>query len=606
MGEKPFYRAGQINGSTRNNPEVVKNPLLVRPESATTESLNSAGKDKGTIRGVNGEEEFVMAADSGRSGSSGDGGRQKDSLSLGEANGEKSVEQDDSRAEEVGEKEEEEGREPKVIKAPRTVSKEERDTHEATHMPFRSWCRHCVRARARNMQHSKNTEQEDTGSKVPRVSMDYFFMSEEDKRACTNPLFIMTDEESKEKYARAVGKKGTTDMDWLIKDIVAELKAWGHQGGEGGELILKSDNEHSIVAVRDAVGKFVGGRIIPEAPPKEESKSNGEIEEAGKTVREFAVVLKDMMEHKAKITVEQEDIVVPWMVRWAAMLISRFKVGNDGKTGYERRRGRKCNIPVVPFGETVWYKLVRETKERKDKFNSEWEEGIRLGQARSSNEAIIGTPDGAVRAYAIRRQDEGNRWQGDRVKNMKGTPSQPDPNKPGLTIPVRVRFDPIAADIPVEELGDHEVVSRRERITPKTLETYRYTKGCDGCLYKRAGLGESKNHSEACRRRIQELRQSDRGQDQPEQGDRAEGRQGQEDEEHPQEQGPVEQRDQDEDRELYCPPEPEGTTWWKPKPRAEGDESEDQDYEEVHPGKWWNREDEGQVQENDARRANPG
>ena len=115
------------------------------------------------------------------------------------------------------------------------------------------------------MQHNKGKPEEKT-VQVPRVSIDYFFMSEEDRQTSPNPLFIMIDEETKEKYARAVGKKGTTDMDWLIKDIAAELKAWGHQGGEGGELIMKSDNAHAIVAVKDAVGKFIGGRIIPEAP----------------------------------------------------------------------------------------------------------------------------------------------------------------------------------------------------------------------------------------------------------------------------------------------------------------------------------------------------
>eukprot|EP00973_Karenia_brevis_P075577 10499786-Karenia_brevis.AAC.1 len=61
----------------------------------------------------------------------------------------------------------------------------------------------------------------------------------------------MTDEQTKEKYARAVGQKGLgmdSNMDWLIKDLSAELKAWGHAGGEGGSIIIKSDSENAIVA----------------------------------------------------------------------------------------------------------------------------------------------------------------------------------------------------------------------------------------------------------------------------------------------------------------------------------------------------------------------
>ena len=33
------------------------------------------------------------------------------------------------------------------------------------------------------------------------------------------------------------------EMEWLVKDISGELKAWGHLGGEGHRLILKSDGE---------------------------------------------------------------------------------------------------------------------------------------------------------------------------------------------------------------------------------------------------------------------------------------------------------------------------------------------------------------------------
>ena len=53
-------------------------------------------------------------------------------------------------------------------------------------------------------------------------------------------------------------------MEWLIRDITAELKSWGHQGGEGGGIILKSDGEKSIKALRDVVGRYLGGEVITE------------------------------------------------------------------------------------------------------------------------------------------------------------------------------------------------------------------------------------------------------------------------------------------------------------------------------------------------------
>ena len=65
---------------------------------------------------------------------------------------------------------------------------------------------------------------------------------------------------------------------------------------------------------------------------------------------------------------KSDDVIVLWMIRLAVMALSRFKVGSDGETAYERRKQRKCTIEVVPFGEKVWYKQIREGKDRKDKF----------------------------------------------------------------------------------------------------------------------------------------------------------------------------------------------------------------------------------------------
>ena len=45
---------------------------------------------------------------------------------------------------------------------------------------------------------------------------------------------------------------------------------------------MKSDQESSIEAFRNAVAELRKGRTIPESSPKGESQANGKIEEAGK------------------------------------------------------------------------------------------------------------------------------------------------------------------------------------------------------------------------------------------------------------------------------------------------------------------------------------
>jgi len=188
-----------------------------------------------------------------------------------EAEREEEVEEGLSR-EEAAVEEGEEGRKSKGIKGPQRVSKQEREDHERTHCPYRCWCDHCVRARAMNKQHRKSGKDdgEDEG-KVPRICLDYYFMSKRDEEAHENPVIIVLDESTNEKYSRATGRKGVGQdhsMDWLIKDVSEELKSWGHQGGVNGKIIMKCDNEESIVALMNAIAKFHGEPWCPSSPPR--------------------------------------------------------------------------------------------------------------------------------------------------------------------------------------------------------------------------------------------------------------------------------------------------------------------------------------------------
>ena len=396
-------------------------------------------------------------------------------------------------------------------------TKAEIEDHEVHHCPFKAWCRHCVKGRAANRQHRQHKlEDEDENLvPVPRVSMDYFFMSKKDEEAKNNPLIVMVDEKTGERYARAVSKKGAGtggEMDWLIQDMVDELKGWGHTGGANGHIIMKSDNEPAVKALREAVGKLLGGRVIPENPPKGESASNGKVEGAGQVVRGFVRVLKSKIEEETKIKLESQDIIMQWMVRWGAMLPSRFLAGKDGKTPYERRRGRKCQVPTEKFGEMVWYKELKSKTEAQNKLEDQWREGIWLGHTRDSNEAVIGTKERVVKAFAIRKKPVEEQWDGQWIKEMKGTPEQPNPNKKGLTIPIHVRFDA------EEETSETEIdikPARRED-KPRAIyikqwmtEEYGFTEDCPGCDAKRAGMSIPKPHNLKCRERLEEAMKND-------------------------------------------------------------------------------------------------
>ena len=47
-------------------------------------------------------------------------------------------------------------------------------------------------------------------------------------------------------------------MSWLIEDISDALKSWGHAGGREGGLIMKSDGEPSILALKPPHPQHLG------------------------------------------------------------------------------------------------------------------------------------------------------------------------------------------------------------------------------------------------------------------------------------------------------------------------------------------------------------
>ena len=110
---------------------------------------------------------------------------------------------------------------------------------------------------------------------VPRVASYYFFLNDEDRGKGVNPMLVMKEEGTGEVYARMVAHKGLgegEEGEWIVTYVIDELKSWGHQGGEGGHVILKSDGERAICAVLDEVARILGGNAILENRRRESRK----------------------------------------------------------------------------------------------------------------------------------------------------------------------------------------------------------------------------------------------------------------------------------------------------------------------------------------------
>ena len=113
------------------------------------------------------------------------------------------------------EEEENEVQKVKVARNPGDPTKEEVEQHNVTHVPYRSWCHHCVRGRACGRQHrEREAEVDDEEAPVPRVHLDYWYLTKADAEAKDehegkgkNPMIVMVDSGKKVMWTAAVGTR---------------------------------------------------------------------------------------------------------------------------------------------------------------------------------------------------------------------------------------------------------------------------------------------------------------------------------------------------------------------------------------------------------------
>ena len=101
-------------------------------------------------------------------------------------------------------------------------------------------------------------------------------------------------------------------------------------------VILKSDQEPSIVALKSAVKRELELEVSFEESPVGEHQSNGAVENATKRVQGQIRTVRDALESRIGERVKGGDNVFTWLVRNAAASMNRYQVGSDGRTPHER------------------------------------------------------------------------------------------------------------------------------------------------------------------------------------------------------------------------------------------------------------------------------
>ena len=170
------------------------------------------------------------------------------------------------------------------------------------------------------------------------------------------PVTVGREKRTKMTIAHVVPYKGG-GADWLVGQLLRDLKKMGAHG----KVILKSAQENATLDVLNDVCKQRekendSAVTLVESSPKGESQSNGIVETA---VQDLDGVRTHKFEIEAtlKTTVRLGHLCIEWMVENVADVINKFKIGQDGRTAYERLKGKTYKGVIHELGGVILHRI---------------------------------------------------------------------------------------------------------------------------------------------------------------------------------------------------------------------------------------------------------
>ena len=152
----------------------------------------------------------------------------------------------------------------RVLAAPRTQTKTEREEHDVSHVPYRTWCRFCVMGRGLERRHL--TQSGDRDNDRPRVFADPGYLSRD-----STPLLVAKGRRTGMTFAAALSMKGGDDPH------AALLLAKWIDGLGCQEVTVRTDGEPSICELICRVRSLraEGTTTVDEISPPGDSAGNG-------------------------------------------------------------------------------------------------------------------------------------------------------------------------------------------------------------------------------------------------------------------------------------------------------------------------------------------
>ena len=350
----------------------------------------------------------------------------------------------------------------RTLRTPEPPTDAARMAHNATHVPFRGWCPICVASRGRSSPHRRVVVNK-TADTLPKFQTDYMFIRKV-AESKTQPCITFVETRSGLVISFMCSRKGGYED--LTKEILRHLDAYGFLN----PIIIQCDKEMSIIDVCRKVARERNARTVWRFAPKTSHQSNWFVEAVQGHIQGLARCYQTQIETNTGIQLSAISLAIPFAIRYAGFVLSRFTVRPDGRTQFPYLLGTPYVSLSCMFGESV-IALIPNHEVRAAKLTNRWISGCWWGRDASSDEHLVGMKHGLLKCRSVRRKAPGERWSRRATVEARGTKwnfdvemdsgipgpqvtSRPDEEMSTATAPLEIRTVPPPAPPPEEHVPE--------------------------------------------------------------------------------------------------------------------------------------------------------
>jgi hypothetical protein len=266
--------------------------------------------------------------------------------------------------------------------------------HQATHLPYRPWCKLCCQARGRDKPHAQVHRPAD---EMPRIELDYSFVKFNDEFKA-RPVLVMAYCQRQYGATHVVRAKGREEprAAALVNKFIVEC-------GLHGPVRIVTDKENPVIAVAQDVAHLRKNVVtIIDTVPRNSKGSVGSVDSFAQMAIGMARTICLDVEERWGTKTATNSPLVPWIVRHSAWLLNRYqpRTKAKGTTGFQQMRQQAYRGEITRFAAPVLGR--RYDALQQGRLESRWMEGLWLGKTCNTDAHIIGTAKGVAVVRAMR------------------------------------------------------------------------------------------------------------------------------------------------------------------------------------------------------------